>query len=178
METINSDKKERRFLSSKIMKDFIAIGIFSFGYNFITTAEYVHFRQIFEAANFTSSIQISILLAVAIGSFCLGIVFGGIVNDSMRTKFGQRAPAILFGGLVASLGFLVIPLVTLFVNNTTTAFILLLIIFIIANLGLGGAFAPWLALVSDLFNKEERTYAGIAIIAFSAIGAIIAMLFF
>ncbi|MHA1441253.1 MAG: MFS transporter [Candidatus Heimdallarchaeota archaeon] len=178
METINSDKKESRFLSSKLLKNFIAIGIFGFGYNFITTAEYVHFRVIFEAANFTSSIQISLLLAVAIGSFCLGIIFGGIINDSMRTRYGQRAPAILLGGFIASLFFLIIPLVTEFVKNTTTAFVLLLVIFIIANLGLGGAFAPWIALVPDLFNKEERTYAGIAIIAFSAIGVIIALLFF
>ncbi|MHA1188068.1 MAG: MFS transporter, partial [Candidatus Heimdallarchaeota archaeon] len=160
------------------LKNFIAIGIFGFGYNFITTAEYVHFRKIFEAANFTSSMQISLLLAVAIGSFCLGIIFGGIINDSMRTRYGQRAPAILLGGLIASLFFLIIPLVTEFVKNTTTAFVLLLVIFIIANLCLGGAFAPWIALVPDLFNKEERTYAGIAIIAFSAIGVIIALLFF
>lgn len=173
-----TQKKERRFLSSRLLKNFLAIGVFGFGYNFITTAEYVHFREIFEAANFTSSLLISILLASAIGSFCVGIIFGGIVNDSMRTKFGQRAPAIFFGGLVASIFFLIIPLVTEFVNNTTTAFVLLLIIFIIANLGLGGAFAPWIALVPDLFNKEERTYAGIAINVFSAAGAIIALLSF
>ncbi|MHA1188445.1 MAG: MFS transporter, partial [Candidatus Heimdallarchaeota archaeon] len=135
-------------------------------------------QQISQVRYFTSSIQISLLLAVAIGSFCLGIIFGGIVNDSMRTRYGQRAPAILLGGFIASLFFLIIPLVTEFVKNTTTAFVLLLVIFIIANLGLGGAFAPWIALVPDLFNKEERTYAGITIIAFSAIGAIIALLFF
>ncbi|MHA1124916.1 MAG: MFS transporter [Candidatus Heimdallarchaeota archaeon] len=184
METTDSDmgsitqKKKRRMPSLKLVRNFVAIGAFSFGYNFITTAEYVHFREIFEAANFTSSILISILLASAIGSFCLGIIIGGIVNDSMRTKYGQRAPAILLGGLVASLFFLFVPLITEFVNNTTTAFVLLLIIFIIANLGLGTAFAPWIALVPDLFNREERTYAGIAINVFSAVGAITALLIF
>jgi len=184
MDTSSSDKnsltqeKQSKFFSSRLMKNLITIGIFSFGYNFITTAEYVHFREIFEAANFTSSLQISILLATAIASFCLGIIIGGIVNDSMRTKYGQRAPAILFGGLVASIFFLSIPLVTEFVNNTKTAFILLLLIFIFSNLGLGIAFAPWIALVPDLFTKEERTYAGIAINIFSAVGAIVSLLLF
>ncbi|MHA1123793.1 MAG: hypothetical protein ACTSPC_13435, partial [Candidatus Heimdallarchaeota archaeon] len=60
-EDINK-KQSSSLLSRKLLKLYLMTGIFSFGYNFVTTAEYVNFRQIMRSIGFTSSTEISIIL--------------------------------------------------------------------------------------------------------------------
>ncbi|NHJ41245.1 MAG: MFS transporter [Asgard group archaeon] len=167
---INKSKVERKY--------FFIIGIFSFGFNFITTAEYVFFRKIMSDINITSAIQISILLGCSLFSLCIGALIGGILNDSMRSKYGQRAPAIFLGSLITACLFLIIPLVTKVLSNFSIIYALLLVILIISHITLGFAYSPWLALIPDLFTKKERFNAGIALNVFSALGAAFAVLLF
>ncbi len=54
----------------------------------------------------------------------------------------------------------------------------LMLLYVLAHVSIGIAFAPWLALVSDLFKKEERTGAGVTINILSAVGAAIAVIIF
>ncbi|NHJ47109.1 MAG: MFS transporter [Asgard group archaeon] len=161
------------------LKFYFAIGLFSFGYNFITTAEYVHFRQIMVSIGFDyNDMRISILLGCALASLCIGAILGGIFNDAMRTKFGQRAPAIFLGSIITSILFLIIPIVTNFLSNFTLIFVLLLVMFIVSHIALGFAYSPWLALIVDLFPKNKRFNASIAINILSAGGAAIAVILF
>ncbi|MHA1211491.1 MAG: hypothetical protein ACTSSH_03425, partial [Candidatus Heimdallarchaeota archaeon] len=175
---VQKDDREK-IASANRLKKFCSVGFFIFGFNFLTTAEYVFFHQIFEFAGFTKSIQRSILLGSALIALCLGAIIGGIINDSLRTRFGQRAPSIFLGTIVASVLILCIPLITqTLANHTTVMFYLLLVIFIASHLCLGFALSPWLALVPDLFKKKERISAAIAITVFSAVGAAIAVMVF
>ncbi|MCK5046255.1 MAG: MFS transporter [Candidatus Heimdallarchaeota archaeon] len=177
--TEDDDKKKPNSLfSRRLLRLYLTFSIFSFGYNFVTTAEYVNFRQIMAQIGFTSSTKISILLMCSLFALCLGTIIGGTISDSLRTRFGQRAPPILLGGLGGSLLFLLIPIVTQLSNNLDLIFAFLLLLFILAHIFIGIAFAPWLALVSDLFKKEERIGAGISINILSAAGAAIAVLIF
>ncbi|MBK5112924.1 MAG: MFS transporter [Candidatus Heimdallarchaeota archaeon] len=171
-------RKPNSLFSRRLLRLYLTTSIFSFGYNFVTTAEYVNFRQIMIQIELTSSTKISILLMCSLFALCLGTIIGGTISDSLRTRFGHRAPLILLGGLVGSLLFLLIPLVPLLGNNWNLKYAFLLLIFIPAHIFIGIAFAPWLALVSDLFKKEERIGAGVAINILSAIGAAIAVLIF
>lgn len=171
-------KQSSSLLSRKLLKLYLITGIFSFGYNFVTTAEYVNFRQIMRSIGFTSSTEISIILMSSLFALCLGTIIGGTISDSLRTKYGHRAPLILLGGSVSSFLFLLIPLVTQLANNLNIKFGFLMLLFVLAHIFIGIAFAPWLALVSDLFKKEERTGAGVTINVLSAAGAAIAVLIF
>ncbi|NHJ31779.1 MAG: MFS transporter [Asgard group archaeon] len=176
-EDIN-EKKPHSLLSKRLLKLYFTTGIFSFGYNFVTTTEYVNFRQIMMLAGFTSSTRIALLLMSSLFALCLGVIIGGVISDSLRSKYGHRVPLIFFGGLCGSLLFLLIPLVTEFAENLNLMFAMLMILFILAHILIGIAFAPWLALISDLYKKEERLGAGVAINIISAVGAAIAVIIF
>ncbi|NPE08352.1 MAG: MFS transporter [Asgard group archaeon] len=177
--TEDIDKKQSNsLLSRRLLKLYLTTGLFSFGYNFVTTVEYVNFRQIMGQIGFTSSTKISILLMCSLFALCFGVIIGGTISDSLRTKFGQRAPLILLGGLAGSFLFLLIPLITQLASESNVKFGFLMLLFIPAHIFIGIAFAPWLALVSDLFRKEERTGAGVAINILSAVGAAIAVIIF
>ncbi len=179
LEIEDIDRKQPNSLfSRRLLKLYLTTGIFSFGYNFVTTAEYVNFRRIMGHIGFTSSTKISILLMSSLFALCLGTIIGGTISDSLRTKFGQRAPLILLGGSAGSFLFLLIPLVTQLVNKPNMIFGFLMLLFVLAHVSIGIAFAPWLALVSDLFKKEERTGAGVTINILSAVGAAIAVIIF
>ena len=171
-------KKPNSLFSRKLLRLYLTTSVFSFGYNFVTTAEYVNFRQIMEQIGLASSTKISVLLMCSLFALCLGTIIGGTISDSLRTRFGHRAPLILIGGFVGSLLFLLIPLVTQLGNNWNIKYAFLLLIFILAHIFIGIAFAPWLALVSDLFKKEERIGAGVSINILSAVGAAIAVIIF
>ncbi|MHA1557798.1 MAG: MFS transporter [Candidatus Heimdallarchaeota archaeon] len=172
------EKTDKITVTKKLVKFLFAVGIFSFGYNFVTTAEYVHFRKILEDVGFESSILVSVLFSISLIALCIGAVFGGIISDKIRSKFGQRIPSIFLGSVGAGILFITIPLITQVSRNLTTIFILLSITFTIAHLLLGGAYPAWFSLLSDLFKKKERTLASVVITIFSATGAAIAIMIF
>jgi len=172
------EKTEKITVTKKLVKFLFAVGIFSFGYNFVTTAEYVHFRKILEDVGFKSSILVSVLFSISLVALCIGAVFGGIISDKIRSKFGQRIPSIFLGSVGAAILFITIPLIPHVTKNQTTIFILLVITLTIAHLLLGGAYPAWFSLLSDLFKKKERTIASVVIALFSAAGAAIAIIIF
>jgi len=172
------EESEKVKITKKLVKFLIATGMFSFGFNFLTTAEYVHFRRIMEDIGITSATMVSVLFSISLVALCIGAVLGGFINDRIRSKFGQRAPSIFIGSISAALLFLIVPIVTQLINNRRIVFIVLLIVLVIAHLLLGGAYTPWLALVTDLFRRKERTLAGVIINIFSAAGAAIAIMIF
>ena len=173
-----TDDSRKVKVTKQLVRNLFAIGIFNFGYNFVTTAEYVYFRRIMTDVGFSSATLISILFAAALGALCIGAMLGGFINDKIESRFGQRVPSIFVGSLGAALLFCIIPIVTQFANNITTVFILLLAFLVIAHVLLGSAYSPWMSLVTDLFQKKERTLAGVVINVLSAAGAAIAIIAF
>ena len=180
---INTEAKEKsRFPKANFSKEFLrntlAISIYNFGFNFLTTAEYVHFQNLMNDIGFESSTKISVLLSISLVALCFGAIFGGLINDKIRSRFGQRIPSIFLGTIIASFFILFIPLTSKLTNNLNLIYYLLLTILVISHLFLGAAYAPWLALVKDLFMKKERASVGIVINILSAAGAAIAVLSF
>ena len=174
----SEEREQQPLLTKDFIKLYVSVSIIGFGYNFVTSAEYANFKEILVEAGLTSQSLIGTLLATILAALCIGAMLGGAINDLLRTKFGQRAPSIFLGGIVAAFLFLVVPLVTELTNNPTTIFVLLMIILSINHIAIGAMLAPWLALVADLFKKEERAWAGLSINVFSAGGATIALLVF
>jgi MFS family permease len=173
-----AEQQQKKIVYRELLKWFFAVGVFNFGFNFITTAEYVHFRDILQTAGFTSQTLISILLAVALTALCLGSIIGGVKNDKLRTKYGQRAPFIFGGTIIGGLLLLIVPLVTQLLKYGLLTVILLFLIFFSSHLFLGIAYAPWLALMVDLFKKKEQTWAAVVITVFGAGGAAVALIIF
>lgn len=174
-------KEYYQTIPRRLLRALLGVAFFNFGYNFVTTAEYAHLKQILgeEQVGLTSN-QLGILLAIMLTAVCLGAITGGIINDRQKIRRGRkkRAPIILLGGICSSAVFSIIPLITQKINALTTKFTVLIIGLFLAKFALGIALAPWLALISDLFKRKERTWAGVAINAMGAGGAAIAMISF
>ncbi len=176
-EHCTKNESERVEQKATPLKHFFIIGIFSFGFNFLTTAEYVNFREIMRRI-FQSETTISLLLSCSLIALCLGVLIGGIISDNLKTKFGGRAPTILLGSIIAALLLVIIPIFTEFLINSNTQFYLVLLVMISLHVSIGIAYAPWLALVPELFTKKQRTTAALVITILSAIGAAIATISF
>ncbi|MFW9921680.1 MAG: MFS transporter [Candidatus Thorarchaeota archaeon] len=165
-------------LSKRLVRNIVSLGCFIFSYNFVTTLEYVYFREMLLPFGIFDSVKNSSILTSALIFLCVGVVFGGILNDKTRTKLGQRVPFILIGGLIASFCILLIPILFLIEGNLSLVYGILMLLFIISHFSLGLAYSPWLALVVDLFKKKERVICAIAISIFGAIGAAVATIVF
>lgn len=177
-ENLQSENIKKTIFSKEFIKNCFAVSIFSFGFNFLTTAEYVNFQEIFREIGFTSATKISILLAASLTALCIGAILGGFFNDKIKSKFGQRIPSIFLGTIIASILLLIIPIFTQTIDNLEIIYYCLFGLLIIGHLFLGAAYTPWLALIADLFLKKERTIVGISINIFGAIGAAIATILF
>lgn len=188
LETTNENEKEvvkieeetrlQKIITKSFIKNSLAVSLFSFGFNFVTTAEYVYLEDIFMSIGLNDELKTSSFLTAALIALCLGAAIGGILNDKIRSRFGQRIPSIFIGSLIGAIIILAIPFLTQLINNLDALYYLLLAAFIVSHLFLGAAYSPWLALVSDLFSKKERITACIAINIISAIGAAIAVIIF
>lgn len=101
--------------------------------------------------------------------FMISLVVGGAISDDIRSRFGNRAPMILFGAIIAGIGYMSLPI---FVGGTNMLLVVILcsLVFIVINIGLGFALAPDYALISELFVKEERGWAGLGFAGIGLIG--------
>ncbi|MBD3191684.1 MAG: MFS transporter [Candidatus Heimdallarchaeota archaeon] len=179
--TIKKVKGYHQRIPGRLLRALFGVAFFNFGYNFVTTAEYANLKQILgeDGVGLTNN-QLGTLLAMMLTAVCLGAIIGGIVSDRQKTKIKgkKRAPIILLGTISSSLIFFLIPLITQGLNEPRTQLIILIITLFLAKFVLGMALAPWLALLSDLFRKKERAWAGLTINALGAGGAAIAMISF
>ena len=107
-----------------------------------------------------------IMIVTSTIAFMFALVVGGAISDDIRSRFGNRVPMILFGAIIAGLGYVVLPII-LVGNNIIYIMVVGNIIYIIINIGLGFALAPDYALISELFIKEERGWVGLG---FAGIG--------
>ncbi len=94
------------------------------------------------------------------------LLAAGTWSDDIRGRFGPRIPFIFLGGLLSSITFLLAPLL-LEINASLFTFIL---IYFLVGAGSGIAGSPFRALLSELFKKNERGWAGLCIMLLSTVG--------
>ncbi|MFX0205821.1 MAG: MFS transporter [Candidatus Hodarchaeota archaeon] len=94
------------------------------------------------------------------------LLLAGTVSDDFRSRFGPRIPFIFFGGVLASFAFLFAPIV-LEINASLFTFIL---IYFVVGVGTGIAGSPFRALLSELFQKKDRGWAGLCIMLLGTVG--------
>ena len=104
--------------------------------------------------------------------FMIALVVGGAISDDVRSRFGNRAPMILFGAIIAGIGYASFPILARG-NNFAIVLLVSSIIFVVIHIGLGFALAPDYALISELFIKEERGWAGLGFAGIGLIGTLI-----
>ncbi|NHJ85056.1 MAG: hypothetical protein FK734_06310, partial [Asgard group archaeon] len=73
-EAKHENKIESKLLSKKVLFDGFIVAIFSFGFNFITTAEYAFFSPIMNDFGLNDDLKISIILSIALFSLCIGVM--------------------------------------------------------------------------------------------------------
>lgn len=114
----------------------------------------------------------SIIRTVATIAFMISLVVGGAISDDIRSRFGNRVPMIILGALIAGIGYASVP-VLVRGNNYWLVLVLGSLIYIVIHIGLGFALAPDYALISELFTKEERGWAGLGFAGIGLIGTMI-----
>ncbi|WP_120493799.1 MFS transporter [Microbacterium phyllosphaerae] len=100
----------------------------------------------FEVARATTS---SILSSLSVIAIALAAPIIGVLSDRTRSRFGRRAPWIIFGAVTAAIGLLVMPFVP------TLA--LLVVVWILASVCFNGfARAPLETTLADRIPEEKR----------------------
>ena len=92
--------------------------------------------------------------------FYLGtLIVAGTYSDNLRTRFGNRLPIVLFGALLAGASLIA----GMFTSSINFPLFIFLIIYIGKAIGFGCIFAPSQALISELFTKDERSWAAMGL---------------
>jgi MFS family permease len=117
----------------------------------------------------------SILKVIMITTFMFALIIGGAISDDLRTRFGNRVPMIMFGAIIAGIGYMILPIVVRG-SNQPLLIITAALVYILIYTGLGFALAPEYALISELFTKEERGWAGLGFAGIGLIGTVFGVL--
>jgi MFS family permease len=128
-----------------------------------------------DPALLSQSKTFSIIRTVSSIAFMISLVVGGAISDDIRSRFGNRVPMILFGSIIAGIGYILLPI---FVrgNNEFYIIIISILIYIMIYTGLGFGLAPDYALISELFTKEERGWAGLGFAGVGLVGTVIGLI--
>ncbi|MFV2015550.1 MAG: MFS transporter [Candidatus Heimdallarchaeota archaeon] len=169
----------------QIVKTVLAISMFFGGFNLtilldtIFLGKYLCSPAIFactgeigDIGGSNATFVYSALKTVSVIVFMFALIIGGAISDDLRTRFGNRVPMIMFGATIAGIGYMIFPW---FVrgNEPTTVLLLGSINYLFIYTGLGFALAPEYALISELFTKEERGWAGLGFAGIGLIGTVL-----
>ncbi|MHA2296772.1 MAG: MFS transporter [Candidatus Hodarchaeales archaeon] len=104
---------------------------------------------------------------VGLGSlaFLISVIIGGSISDDVRSRFGNRLPMVFCGAMIYGGGHIIAPSIIPIMPMVFSPVLLIII-----NIGAGLAYSPLLALLSELFTKEERVWAGMVIGLVAVIG--------
>lgn len=91
----------------------------------------------------------------------------GTYSDHFRSRFGNRSPLVVVGGLITGLSYLFGPFLVLGLGPLVGAMLIYLVIGSALGLIWGGIYG----LISDVFTLTERAWAGISITVFSSVGS-------
>ncbi|MFW9992049.1 MAG: MFS transporter [Candidatus Odinarchaeota archaeon] len=168
---VTSEIREKK--RNPIITVFIAcsIAIYTIGTSFAGFFLLMVMQPYFVSLGLSESQATATQNLCAFGSiaFLISIIVGGSISDDIRSRFGNRLPMVLLGGTIAGLSHIIAP----FILSKNTI-LLAPVLYIIFYIGAGFAYSPLLALLSELFTKEERVWAGMVIGAVAVIGTAIA----
>ncbi|MFX1513679.1 MAG: MFS transporter [Promethearchaeota archaeon] len=117
----------------------------------------------------------SFALGLSVIVYMLSSVIAGAISDDLRGRYGNRIPFIVGGGaamiLILVLGYFVL-------KNNADLWFLVIILLIFISLARGTIATPFEALMSELFEKDQRGWAALARTMFSGLGTGIAVFTF
>lgn len=155
------------------------VGFFFAGYNLSIYFDTVLMKQYLcssavyacdksSAANTQATSTFNLIRTIQQLVFLTSLIVGGAISDDLRTKFGNRAPMILGGAILAATGYALAPF--LLMIGTDLAVFSGSLAYLFIGVGIGFALAPDYSLVSELFTREERGWAGLGFVAMGAMG--------
>lgn len=170
----------------KIVTTVIAISLFFGGFNLtilldtVFLGKYLCSPAVFscspnlkgDTAAATATFVYSALKTISVVAFMFALIIGGAISDDLRTRFGNRVPMIMLGATIAGIGYIILPYIVVG-NNPDYILVAGGLTYIFIYTGLGFALAPEYALISELFTKEERGWAGMGFAGIGLIGTII-----
>ncbi len=158
-------------------RNMIALGLHSFSNALIVSLIILYYNDDYMQVH----LEISKSMANSIWSYStmagsigllLAVIVGGAYSDDHRSKYGARAPFILTGAIIAGI---MISLIPFFATILPRDFLVVVFptVFFIAYIGLGIGSSPKLALLSELFTREQRGWVGLAIAGFTTLGSFV-----
>ena len=165
-------------LQSKRMKTIsimLSVGLYSAGTSFIAYFLISHMRNYIATFGLPADDASSIFTftaALAIFIKIISAVIGGSISDDLRGKFGNRLPLILGGAVFAGIIYFIGP----FMISGDNIYLTLPLFYGLIAIGLGFTVSPQQALISELFNKEERGWAGLVFAGMDTIGTVLGMI--
>ena len=177
--------RETRNLNQKV-RNVVALGIFGTANAVLIAFIIAYFNLSYLQGSDTFGLDLSQELAETIFSYSIAagsigflgtVIIGGAFSDDYRSKYGARAPYILGGSLLAGIMLLLTPI---FAGTADEDLMVILFpfCFFFVYVGLGLASSPHGALLSELFNKEQRGWVGLILAGFTILGSLIGLVFF
>ncbi|MCK4848036.1 MAG: MFS transporter, partial [Candidatus Heimdallarchaeota archaeon] len=162
---------------SQKQRNMIALGLYGFASALVISLIIVYYtnwylRGILEMSDTLASTIFSYSTAAGSIGMLLAVIIGGAYSDDFRSKYGNRAPFMLAGTLIAGFMLFLIPVIaTIFPRDFLI--VLFPLAFFIAYGGLGLGSSPTNALLSELFTKEQRGWVGLVIAGFTTLGSFV-----
>lgn len=141
----------------------------------IILPEYLASPAVFGATSAQGDTIFSTLRTISVIISIFALIVGGAISDDLRTRFGNRVPMILGGAILTGMGYFLMPLI---MKGADGNYILItgIIVYALVNIGLGFSLAPDYALISELFTKEERGWAGLGFAGVGLLGTVIGVI--
>lgn len=98
-----------------------------------------------------SATLIGFALSLGAVSGVLMPIFAGLISDRIETSWGKRRPFILFGGIIASIAVILVPL--------SRVYVLVLFTLMILYLALNSYISPVFAFIPDVVPEGQRGQA-------------------
>ncbi|MFX1255499.1 MAG: MFS transporter [Promethearchaeota archaeon] len=166
-----------------LLRIMIGWGVFSVGVSFLTAWESFYFAQYIEASSgFVRGSSLALLtdaygIVIGIGglAYMVAAILSGTLSDSIRTPLGQRIPFIIITTISCSLALFGAPIILERFEFGLLGFCLVVGL---VHFFLGIGASPWNALLADLFNKQNRSWAALVNSTFSAAGVLFGLAIF
>lgn len=168
--SVSADEIQQEKKASKKIWRMVSLSFYGLGSSFVIvflTSQLKEYMQ-FGLGLVESDAQTTFVITAALGTtaYIISAVIGGSFSDGLRTRFGNRLPVVMIGATLASSMYIIAP----FLITSENAFFLIPSIYIFIYFGLGIAVSPLYALISELFNREERAWVGLVNAGMDTIG--------
>ncbi|MHA1207410.1 MAG: MFS transporter, partial [Candidatus Hodarchaeales archaeon] len=168
--------RSEKSLSQK-NRNMIAIGLYGFASALVVSLIITYYntwylRGMLEMSDTLANTIFSYSTAAGSIGMLIAVIIGGAYSDDFRSKYGNRAPFMLAGTIIAGLMLYLIPVIATIFPRGALIFLFPLAFFV-AYGGLGLGSSPTNALISELFTREQRGWVGLVIAGFTTVGSFV-----